>query len=166
MDTAIQENVNNTEDVFVSYTPDTLEDDLKKMDKCFNDSFSIRQQLINKLTPIVLRMELDTEGVTDRESASALDSKMNVINSLNTLLNDEDKAIKTKIEIKTKQKELIENGKQAEAFVAALNELSRIKTEAVQNAINIADDTLDKRIIDENVTVSETELRDDPHDLR
>ncbi len=161
-----EEQLDLNDNSLVSYTPNTLEEDLKKMDKCFNDSSSIRQKIINKLTPIVLNMELDTEGVMDRESASALDSKMNVINSLNTLLNDEDKAIKTKIEIKTRQKELIENGKQAEAFVTALNELSRIKTEAVQSAMSRADDTLNQRVLEESITVSEEELRDDPTDLR
>lgn len=154
------------DETIVSYTPDTLEDDLKKMDKCFNDTSSIRQQIIKKLTPIVLNMDIDTESVMDRESASALDSKLNVINSLNNLLNDEDKSIKTKIEIKTKQKELIENGKQAEAFVTALNELSRLKTEAIQSAMNTADDSLNQRIYEENIEVSEAELRDDPTDLR
>ena len=166
MDTTIQGNMNNTEDIVVSYTPDTLEDDLRNMDKRFNDSSSIRQQLISKLVPIALKMELDTEGVTDRETALALDSKLNVINSLNNLLNDEDKAIKTKIDIKTKQKELIENGKQAEAFVTALNELSRLKVESIQSSMNVADDTLDQRVSSENITVNEAELRDDPTDLR
>ena len=166
MDTTIQENMNNTEDIVVSYTPDTLEDDLRNMDKRFNDSSSIRQQLISKLVPIALKMELDTENVTDRETASAFDSKLNVINSLNNLLNDEDKAIKTKIDIKTKQKELIENGKQAEAFVTALNELSRLKVEAIQSSMNVADDTLDQRVYSENITINEAELRDDPTDLR
>ena len=154
------------DETVVSYTPNTLEDDLKKMDKCFNDTSSIRQQIIKKLTPIVLNMDIDTESVMDRESASALDSKLNVINSLNNLLNDEDKAIKTKIEIKTKQKELIENGKQAEAFVTALNELSRLKTEAVQTAMSSADDSLNQRVLEESIEVSEAELRDDPTDLR
>ena len=158
--------IDNDADISVSYTPNTLEDDLRKMDKCFNETSSIRQKLINKLVPIALQMEIDTEIVTDKESALALDSKLNIINSLNNLLNDEDKSIKTKIDIKTKQREIVESGKQSEAFVAALNELSRIKTEAIQSVIANADTDLDQRIVVENVTISESELRDDPNDLR
>ena len=149
----------------ISYTPNTLEEDLRKMDRTFNDANDIRQAIIQKLTPIVLDMELNTE-VVDREGASALDAQMGVITTLNNILNDTEKSVKTKIDIKTRQRELVENGRQAEAFITALNDLSKAKAEEMaRKAQASADEELDIRITDEHITVNEAELRSDPTDL-
>lgn len=148
----------------------TLEADLKNMDKTYFASADLRQRIVDKLESTVLNMNIITE-VSDRDSAAALDSQMNVVNTLANLLNDADKAIKTKIEIKTKQRELIENGKQAEAFIATLNELSKRRAEAkaagttFTTNMDAADAALIERIQTDNIEVNDAELREDPTDL-
>lgn len=150
---------------YVSYSPATLEDDLKRMDfDYFNTSVS-RDNLLEKLTPLVMDMRIDT-NVCDKESAAALDSQMSVVNTYMSLLNDKEKSIKQKIEIKTKQRELIDAGKKTDAFIEALDIITKKHSENfIKSKVTQADSELQNRISEENITVSEQELRDDPTDL-
>ena len=161
----IIENDNTDVEEYVSYTPATLEDDLKKMDFTYHSTANYRSKLLNKLEPIVMSMHIETD-VSDRESAAALDSQMSVINTYMSLLNDTEKSIKQKIEIKTRQKELLENGKKTDAFMEALDIITKkYSEEFIKNQMVTSSETLNKRIVDENITVSEQELREDPTDL-
>lgn len=171
-DTTMSEDTTITEEVYVpdtsdiSYSPASLEDDLKKMDRVYYDTDSVRQSIIDKLAPIAMKMYLTPDDVCDRETAAALDAKMNVINTLSNLLNDQDKAIKTKIDIKTRQRELIENGKQTEIFISALEQFTKEKIQNMaKKAQSTADADLAIRAGDEGMEISEAELRADPHDL-
>lgn len=170
-DNSVQNNSNEEIEIMnkqiadISYTPMTLEDDLKKMDVDYNLTSLYRSNLLNKLVPIVMNMHIETD-VSDKDSASALDSQMGVINTYMSLLNDTEKSIKQKIEIKTKQRELIEDGKKTDVFIEALDLITKQKSEEfISKQINNAASILTQRISDENITVSEQELRDDPTDL-
>lgn len=153
--------------VDATYTAQTLDDDLKKLDITFESTATKRANLVDKLEPIVMSMDISTE-VVDRDSAAALDSKINVVNTYMSLLNDEDKAIKTKIDVKAKQKELLDTGKMAEAFIASVVDANKKRLEKKQNmpaVMEKADVELQSRIESDAIIISEGELRTDPTDL-
>lgn len=150
-----------------TYTPDTLDDDLKKFDKTYNTTADLRQQLLDKLTPVVMNINIVTE-VVDRDSAAALDSQMGVIKTFTDILNDTDKAIKTKVDMKTKQKEEVGAGQLIGAFMDTLKLAHKTRAENSAKASSIAmtaESALEERVAQDAIIISEGELRDSSTDL-
>lgn len=150
-----------------NYSTDTLEEDLKKFDHTYNTTASIRQQLVDKLTPVVMKLNINTE-VIDRDSAAALDSQMNVVKTFMDILNDSDKAIKSKVDMKSKQKDTEDNIQLAGLFVETLKEAHKTRADNASKSAsiaNVADDYLANRVADASIIISEGELRTDSTDL-
>jgi hypothetical protein len=123
--------------------------------------------LVEKLTPVVMDMQFDTK-VVDREGAAALDSQMNVVKTYMDLLNDKEKSIKTKIDVKSKQKELVSNGQLIETFVSSIKEANKNRIANKQKNSSIMEDAeelLETRVAIDNIVIAEGELREDPTDL-
>lgn len=150
-----------------SYTSDTLDEDLRKLDFTYNKADDLRDLLVEKLTPVVMDMQFDTK-VVDREGAAALDSQMNVVKTYMDLLNDKEKSIKTKIDVKSKQKELVSNGQLIETFVSSIKEANKNRIANKQKNSSIMEDAeelLETRVSIDNIVIAEGELREDPTDL-
>lgn len=150
-----------------SYTSDTLDEDLRKLDFTYNKADDLRDLLVEKLTPVVMDMQFDTK-VVDREGAAALDSQMNVVKTYMDLLNDKEKSIKTKIDVKSKQKELVSNGQLIETFVSSIKEANKNRIANKQKNSSIMEDAeelLETRVAIDNIVIAEGELREDPTDL-
>lgn len=159
--------LNNKPSYTATYTPDTLDDDLKKFDKTYNTTSDLRQQLLDKLTPVVMNININTE-VVDRDSAAALDSQMGVIKTFTDILNDTDKAIKTKVDMKTRQKEEVGAGQLIGSFMDALKLAHKTRAENSLNASSIAasaDSELEELVAKHDIVISEGELRDNAMDL-
>lgn len=150
-----------------TYTPDTLDDDLKKFDRTYNTTADLRQQLLDKLTPVVMNINIITD-VSDRDSASALDSQMGVIKTFTDILNDTDKAIKTKVDMKTKQKDEVGATQLIDSFMGALKLAHETRAANTRNASTISaatDSALEELVAKHDIVISEGELRDSATDL-
>lgn len=164
-ETLVPEVQDDTIVTYVStYDSTTLEEDLKSFDQTYGRTADLRQQIIDKLTPVVLKININTE-VCDRDSASALDSQMNVIKTFSDLLNDSDKAIKSRVDMKTKQKESADGTQTMMAFVESLRQAHKARANRTASAMATIDDQLEQRVAEEAIIISEGELRDDSTDL-
>lgn len=149
--------VNESQEIVMS----SLEDDLKSLDFIFVNTNENRSKLIDKLSTAVLNMELDPDD-TGKGAATRLLAKTGLINAYASLLSDQEKSISTRVTIKTKQKELLQDADKTDAFVATVAEINRNRN---KHTSTLKQDVINLYTSIEGIEVKETELRDDPMDL-
>lgn len=139
----------------------SLQDAMNKYDANIVNTQVIRQQLIDKLLPDVMSMDLSSAAGTDPDLFAA-QSKM--IAETRSLLNDMDTASKNHISIKLKQKD---SESQASIAFNAAELLNRIKLNSdmdrgsvvVQDA-NVIENAIQKKFDDGNMVILDTELEE------
>ena len=79
----------------------SLEDDILQVDAVFNHTRTIRQRVIERIETAVMMMEIDP----DRDDAETFSSKMRAVEALSGLLNDQEKNVINRANIKLKKKD-------------------------------------------------------------
>lgn len=79
----------------------SLEEDILQVDSVFNHTRTIRQRVIERIETAVMTMEIDP----DRDDAETFSSKMRAVEALSSLLNDQEKNVINRANIKLKKKD-------------------------------------------------------------
>jgi hypothetical protein len=75
-----------------------IQRDIERLEEVSNRSLTIKERLINKLSSIVEKMKLDP----DKEDTSRLETKVSLINSINSLLTEYEKQFRDTVKAKAK----------------------------------------------------------------
>lgn len=150
---------NDTEDILES-----MDTSLLHYQQTVRTTQDKRYTALERLEPLLATATM----IEDGEKPSTIEAKMNIVNTYTTLLDKIDKASHTKAITSMKKQEnesRADEGKQVVAFMQQLaGKPDPFQDRSLDN-ISHASDAVDQRTTDENITVEDTELREDPDDL-
>lgn len=138
----------------------SLQESMSNLDATTSMTRSARNQLMTKLLPTVLNLDME---VTDRTDPELYESKARLVSEMRGLLNDMDSSARNHTNMKLKHKDAETNATNAlnvAEFMAKIRptpELLRSLNQSAQNDQDI-DAQLEKRFEEANLTILDTEL--------
>jgi len=147
----------------------TLQEDMTVMEATFQKTQNLRLGLAEKLFDVTTNMSMDPSN--DRSTVTM--AKVSTIGTLTTLLNDIDRQVQTKVNVKMRQKEAEDSNENHGKLVAAmlaqcLGKDLRINPGEAGTVVVTDDDVaarLDQLTQEGTIVIPESEKRDDPSDL-
>lgn len=143
-----------------------IEASIQKIEKVSEYSLSVKQQLIDKMLPIIEKMNLDP----DNDSAKLIEAKVNLINSLSSLLSDYEKQYRDTMKLKINTK--AEENDQSNVAAIITEFLSKLDTNQIfksiynnssnneSNTLKISEDidkNIDETLNENNIEIQEEE---------
>ena len=150
---------NDAEDIL-----DSMDTSLLDFQKTIRTTQDKRYAALEKVEPLLAT----ATTISEDEKPSSIEAKMGIINTYTTLLDKIDKASHTKAVTSMKKQEnesRADEGKQVVAFMQQLAGKPDPFQDKTLDNIPTASDAVEQRTTDENITVEDTELRENPDDL-
>lgn len=138
-------------------------DDMVELDITFDHTREQRQSIYNKL-----KMTLDKLDIDVKDDSETMSSKLQVFNTATSVLNDMDKQIRDKISLKSKVKLEESEVQHSKAITEQFSKLIYIEPTSNSDKTNITeidDNVISEKLKNNNLTISETELREDSKDI-
>lgn len=141
----------------------THEQDFARLDQTFDHSAAVRDTVIAKLEPLVAKITLGDDDLTDKDKVNA---SMKLVTTLLTAVKDKDAAIAARVGLKLKRTESEREGNTAELVVQMLRQMAPSAAgshgQAPPDAIAEA---IERTYLEAGHTVLATELRERPDDI-
>lgn len=150
----------HTEELMIA----TLGEELAAFDKRFDNTQSLRDEVINRVVDAARFTQLTPENISDEGRILDFATMQNL--ALKALA-EQEKAQATRVKAKLNQAELKQNDNTAEHIAAFFKKLST--GEAIDDVpaidTQVVEETLSQKEISQDFTILESELRSDPEDL-
>lgn len=138
----------------------SLQESMLNLDATVSTTRSARNQLMTKLLPTVLSLDME---ITDRTDAELYESKARLVSEMRGLLNDMDTSARNHTNMKLKQKDAETNATNSlnvAEFMAKIKPTVEMLSSLSSNSTNDQDidSRLEKRFNESNLTILDTEL--------
>jgi alpha-glucuronidase len=138
----------------------TLDDVFNIYDDTVKSVADIRKKLISKLEKITEELE-----ISDDDSASKLEAKLGIVNTLDSVLKSYESGFANNIKVKLQNKNIDKDTSIKEQAVEILKQIS-ISSSGIadlnkQESMNKAIDIIEQRVSDECTPISDDELADE-----
>ena len=137
----------------------SLQESMSNLDATASMTRSARNQLMTKLLPTVLAMDME---ITERTDAELYESKARLVSEMRGLLNDMDTSARNHTNMKLKQKDVETNATNSlnvAEFMAKIKPTAELLSSLGHSQIDQdIDSKLEKRFAESNLDILDTEL--------
>lgn len=133
----------------------TLEEDVANVDEVFDRTANKRDIILDKIMDVVNDFK-----ITDKSSSREIETQLAKINTASSVLNDMEKAVVTKANLKVKLKDMESQDNHNEAIIETLKAINLSKINTNYEPINEEklDKEIEERIVDDGLDITDGEL--------